>query len=726
MSTRLSNKKLCRTDLHSKPVNRSFYGKKKMKMFAVFAVLALFFLLHVSPLLGQEESDPFLWLEEVEDQKALEWVKAKSGATVAELEKHPDYQPLNQKILQVLNSKERIAYPSLIGDYAYNFWQDETHPRGIWRRTLLADYFSATPDWETVLDIDELSRREGEKWAFKGATLLYPAYDLCMVYLSRGGSDAVEMREFDLVKKTFVENGFFVPQAKGSVAWVNRNTLLVSTDFGPASTTTSGYPRIVKIWHRDTPLNGARTLYEGRESDVRAGGGLINTPERQYIVITRRITFFTSWSFVLENEKLVKLDIPDDAQFYGFFKNQMLVHLKSDWAIGGTTLRQGSLISIDYDQFLMGERSFAVIFEPDERSSLEEVATTRNALLLLKLTNVVSELFRYTLQDGRWISEKVAAPDLGSISLAATDHLSDHYFFTFTNYLTPTSLYYVPANGKKIDKVKSLPHFFAGADLLVEQFEVASKDGTKIPYFVVRPKKAKMNGANPTLLNGYGGFEIARRPIYSPTNGLAWLEKGGVYVVANIRGGGEFGPRWHQAALKENRQRAFDDFIAIAEDLIRRKITSPRHLGIQGGSNGGLLVGVAFTQRPDLFNAVICSVPLLDMQRYNKLLAGASWMGEYGNPDLPEEWAYISKYSPYQNLFADKRYPRVFFTTTTRDDRVHPGHARKMAAKMEAQEHPFYYFENTEGGHGSGVTNEQKAKMLTLEYIYLLKMLRTR
>jgi prolyl oligopeptidase len=695
-----------------------------MKTVVFFTLITLVSWSAASVLFSQEEADPFLWLEEVEGEKALEWVKAKNAATVAELQKHSEYPAMQKKILELLNSKDRIAYPSLAGDYAYNFWQDDKNPRGLWRRTLLADYFSPDPDWETVLDLDALSRKEGENWAFKGATFLYPGNDLCLVHLSRGGSDAVEIREFDPLNKRFVEGGFFVPQAKSGVSWIDRNTLLVSTDFGPGTTTTSGYPRITRIWHRGTPLSGARTLYEGLVSDMGVWSGTENKPERQYIVVSRRMTFYTGHTFVLENGRLIKLEIPDDAQFNGFFKNQMLVELKSDWTTGGTTYRQGSLISLDYDRFLMGDRAFSVIFEPSERSSLAGMTTTKNALLLLKLTNVVSELFRYTLQDGKWVAEKVAAPDLGSIGLAATDDLSDHYFFTFTNFLTPTSLYYVAANGKKIEKVKSLPHYFDSKNLMVEQFSAASKDGTQIPYFVVRSKNAKPNGLNPTLLYGYGGFEVSMQPGYSSVNGVAWLARGGIYVVANIRGGGEFGPKWHQAALKENRQKAFDDFYSVAEDLIRRKFTTSRHLGIEGGSNGGLLVGTAFTQRPELFNAVLCAVPLLDMRRYSKLLAGASWMGEYGDPDRPEEWAFISKYSPYQNVFSGKQYPRVFFTTTTRDDRVHPGHARKMAAKMEAQGHPFYYFENTEGGHGSGVTNEQRAKMLSLEYIYLLKILK--
>ncbi len=695
-----------------------------MKMCELILFTGIWLLGCAVVVIGQESNDPFLWLEEVDGPKALEWVKAHNAATVAELEREPEYPALYTRILGVLNSRERIPYPGLAGEYVYNYWQDAQNPRGLWRRTLLADYLQPDPEWETVLDLDVLSRKEGEQWAFKGATFLYPGNDLCMVSLSRGGSDAVEIREFDLVKKTFVADGFFVPKAKGGVAWIDRNTLLVSTDFGPGTLTTSGYPRTTRIWYRGTPLSGARTLYEGQETDMGVWGGVSDTPERQYITVSRSLTFYTAENLVLENGRLIKLDIPADARLYGFFKNQMLIHLKSDWPAGGETYKQGALISIDYDKFLMGGRAFSVIFAPSERSSLDGVAATRNGLLVLKLTNVVSELFRYSFLDGQWVGEKIPAPEMGTLGFSGTDDLSDHYFFTFTNFLTPTSLYYVPASGKQIAKVRSLPNFFNSSGLQVEQLTVASTGGVEIPYFVVRAKKAKMNGANPTLLYGYGGFEVAMQPGYSAINGLAWLERGGVYVLANIRGGGEFGPEWHQAALKEHRQRAYDDFAAVAQDLIRRKITSPRHLGIEGGSNGGLLVGVAFTQHPELFNAVLCSVPLLDMQRYNKLLAGASWMGEYGNPDLPEEWAWISRYSPYQNLAAGKRYPRVFFTTTTRDDRVHPGHARKMAAKMEALGYPFYYFENTEGGHGSGVTNEQRAQMLTLEQVYLWKMLK--
>ena len=694
-----------------------------MKRYISFLICISFFL-WPSFLISQEQNDPYLWLEEIEGEKALEWVKARNKTTVEILENHPEFQGLNKKILEILNSKDRIAYPSIQGEYVYNFWQDDKNDRGLWRRTPLKEYFKDSPKWETVLDLDVLSKKEGEKWAYKGANFLYPEFNLCMLSLSRGGSDAVEIREFDLKNKTFVVDGFYIPEAKGSVSWINRNTLLVSTNFGEGTTTTSGYPRITKIWKRGTSLNEAITLFQGYETDVSVGGVVDNKPERQYVIVHRGITLYTSNVFVLNDDKLIKLEIPEDAQFIGIFKNQLLVELKSDWNIAGKTYKQGALISINYNKFLKGDRNFEIIIEPEKLSSLVSVSNTKNYLLINKLTNVRSELFKYFLKDGKWSHEKVNAPDYGTIFVSSTDDYSDQYFFSYQNFLTPSSLYYIPNNGQKMEKVKSLPHYFNSNKFEVKQFETPSNDGTPIPYFVVFSKETKFDGSNPTLIYAYGGFEISMLPRYSSIIGVSWLEKGGVYVLANIRGGGEFGPKWHRAALKENRQKSYDDFISVSEDLIQRKITTPQRLGIMGGSNGGLLVGVVFTQRPNLYNAVVCSAPLLDMKRYNKLLAGASWMAEYGDPDIPEEWTYIKNYSPFHNLFASKKYPKVLFTTTTRDDRVHPGHARKMAAKMEDQGHESFYFENTEGGHGAGVTNEQRAFMMSLEFTYLLKLLK--
>ncbi len=695
----------------------------KTKIFILFLVTGL--LLIPNLIISQEQEDKYLWLEEVESEKSMDWVKAQNKKTIDVLKGQPEFQDIYDKTLEIYNSKDRIAYPSIQGKYLYNFWKDENHKRGIWRRTSLKEYQKDNTKWETVLDLDALSKKEGEKWAYKGAAFLYPDFDRCMLMLSRGGSDAVEIREYDLKKKDFVKDGFFIPESKGSESWVDKNTLIINTNFGEGTMTTSGYPRISKIWKRGTPLTEATILFEGNETDMGIWGFVSNTPERQYIMVYQAITFYTSNVYVMENDKLIKLDIPKDASMQGVFKNQILVELKSDWNVVGNKYKQGSLLSIDYNKFLKGDRNFNLIYQPDNRSSLVSVSSTKNYLLLNRSTNVKSELYKYYLKDNKWLNEKVKAPDFGTISVSSTDEFSDQYFFNFQNFLIPSSLYYVADKSDKIQKVKSLPEFFDSSKFEVKQFEVASKDGTKIPYFMVYSKNMKFDENNPTLLYAYGGFQSSKLPFYSASYGSSWLERGGVFVLANIRGGGEFGPKWHQAGLKENRQRVFDDFIAVSEDLIKKKVTSPQHLGIKGGSNGGLLVGVAFTQRPDLYNAVVCAVPLLDMKRYNKLLAGASWMGEYGDPDIPEEWEYIKKYSPYQNVFESKDYPKVFFTTTTRDDRVHPAHARKMAAKMDSQNHDFFYFENTEGGHGSGVTNEQRAFSSSLQFTYLLKMLKS-
>ncbi len=429
-------------------------------------------------------------------------------------------------------------------------------------------------------------------------------------------------------------------------------------------------------------------------------------------------SFYTGTYYVIENGKLVKLDLPEDIELSGIFNKMVILQLKSDLTVEDKTFMQGSVVSINYDDLVAGKKNFQLIISPDERSSVTGVSSTKNALLVNMLNNVKSELYKYTW-NGKWESEKIGAPEYGNISLGTSDSESNDYFFYFTNFLEPSTLYYGDAEKNTIKKVKSLPSFFPTEKYQVQQFEAISKDGTHIPYFVVGAKNMKYDGNNPTLLYAYGGFEIPELPSYSATTGTAWLEKGGVYVLANIRGGGEFGPKWHQAGLKENRQRVYDDFHSVAESLIEKKITSPKKLGIFGGSNGGLLVGVAFTQRPDLYNAVVCAVPLFDMKRYNKLLAGASWMAEYGNPDIPEEWAYISKYSPYQNVKKGMNYPEVFFTTSTRDDRVHPGHARKMVAKMSDMGYKIYYFENTEGGHAAASTNDQRARMYALIYSYL-------
>ncbi len=670
------------------------------------------------------DDDPFVWLEEVEGEKALEWVEDRNQESLGVLEKLPTFQAMLDRHLAIYNSDERIAYPSIRGEHLYNFWRDAEHERGIWRRTSLEQYRQSDTEWHTVLDVDALAEAEDENWVYKGNSCLYPDYQRCMISLSRGGADATVEREFNAETGEFVENGFQLTEAKSSVDWVDEDQLIISTDFGDGSMTDSGYPRIVKIWQRGTPLSDAKTLFEGETSDVGTWGYVINTPEGNYTVVHRSVTFYTSRRYLLRDGKLVELQIPDDADFNGLFKNQALVSLKNDWSVGGRTYPQGALISIGLDDLLQGSRDFSIVETPTATRTIASVGGTRNQLLLSILDNIRSELWRYRFVDGAWQKEKVDAPGFGTVNLGSQSETDDSFFFNYEGFLNPDSLYYVSDN-QRSEKLKSLPEFFDASPYIVSQHAALSKDGTRVPYFMVARKDLLLDGTNPTLIYGYGGFEISLRPSYSATVGSSWLNHGGVYVVANIRGGGEFGPRWHHAALKENRQRAYDDFIAVAEDLINHKVTSPDHLGARGGSNGGLLMGAMATQRPDLFNAIVCQVPLLDMQRFNKLLAGASWMAEYGNPDIPEEWAYIKEYSPYHNLDALRDYPKVFFTTSTRDDRVHPGHARKMVAKMLQMEKPVYYYENTEGGHAGASNNRQAAYVNALIYSYLLDQLQS-
>ncbi len=685
----------------------------------ILAALSLTSLMSLS-----QNEDPYLWLEEVNGKKALEFVETQNKICFDRLTIRKEYQSVYDKSLEILNSNERIVYPSTHAEFVYNFWQDKDHPRGIWRRSPKTAYQSGKPAWDVLLDIDALSKKDSVLWVYKGAGGLYPKYERFLVHLSKGGGDAVITREFDVNKKEFIEDGFYIPEAKGGASYLDENTLVVSSDFGENTMTTSGYPRQVKMWKRGTPLKDAKLLFEGEKNDVSCSGYVVRDGEKVFLMINRGITFYSGHQFVWNGKQAVKLDIPEDSDVSGLLNNQLIITLKSDWTLNKDIYKQGSLVSLDFTALQRGEKKIQLLFQPDEFSSVSGVSSTKNKILVNVLSNVKSELYTYAFESGKWVAEKIKAPDFGTIYLNDTDEFSDEFFFTYSNFLTPPTLYAANASDKTIKPYKSLPAFFDASKYKVEQFKARSKDGAMIPYFVVSSKKIKYDGTNPTLLYAYGGFEVPMLPFYNGVTGNAWLENGGVYVLANIRGGGEFGPKWHQAGLKEKRQTVYNDFHAIAEELISKKITSAKHLGIMGGSNGGLLVGVAFTQRPDLYNAVVCQVPLLDMKRFNKLLAGASWMGEYGDPDKTEEWEFIKTYSPYQNLKKEAKYPEVFFTTSTRDDRVHPGHARKMVARMAEMGHPVLYYENLEGGHAGSSTNEQRARTSALQYSYLLMKLK--
>ncbi|HET9332199.1 MAG TPA: prolyl oligopeptidase family serine peptidase [Gemmatimonadota bacterium] len=668
------------------------------------------------------EEDPFLWLEDVEGERALAWVESQNASTLAELAKQAVYDSIYDESLAILNSQDKIDYPTILGDRIYNFWQDAEHERGIWRRASWESYLSGAPDWETVIDVDALAEEEEVPWAFHGATCHAPSYRRCLVRLSRGGADAVEVREFDLESSTFVEGGFHLPEAKSSVAWRGPDALIVTTDFGAGSLTEAGYPRVAKLWTRGTPLEAATVLFEGAVTDVGVWAGTVDTPEKSFAIIYHSPTFFESRVHVLEADGALRLiDVPLDA-ILDLTGRDLVVYLRSPWEIEGRSFAQGSVLAIDFERFLQGDRAFEVVVEPGPRTTVEGVRVARGELLVSVLDNVVGELWRYRRQGGEWIGEPVPAPGMGSVNVVAADPLSERYFFTFGTYTQPTTLYQGGPGGE-VREVRRMPGMFDAEGLVIRQLEATSADGTRVPYFVVHREEIREDGENPTLLYGYGGFQISETPYYGSIRGKAWLERGGVFAAANIRGGGEFGPAWWKAAQKENRQRAFDDFLAVAQDLIDRGISSPRRLGIEGGSNGGLLVAAAMTQRPELFEAVVIEVPLLDMRRYHTLLAGASWMAEYGNPDIPAEWEYLRRYSPYHNVSAAAEYPRALFYTTTRDDRVHPGHARKMAARMLDLGHPVYYYENTEGGHGAGVTPEQRARMYAIVHTYLIDRL---
>jgi len=663
--------------------------------------------------------DPYQWLEDVEGARSMAWVKEQNAVSQPQLEATPGFQALHERLLAIYNSKERIPGVQKRGHWLYNFWQDQSDPRGIWRRTTLGEYRKPEPKWETVLDIGKLSDAENVKWVWKGATCLYPDYRRCLVSLSRGGADAVEVREFDTVAKAFVKDGFFSPESKQDVAWRDADTIYVARDFGPGSMTTSGYPRVVKEWKRGTPLAAAKTVFEGKEADVGTSASVVNEPHRKYETIRRSITFYSGEDYLREGDHWIRLQVPIDS-ITGIADGWLFVQLRTAWKPAATEFKAGSLIVADLGKFLSGGRDFEALFEPGARVALEDYIVTRDRVVLNVLDNVKGRVVEVSRQGGKWVRKEVAVPPSSTIGIGPYDRdTSDDYWMTVTGFTAPTTLYLEAPGGTKREKLKSLPAFFDAKGLEVSQFEATSKDGTKVPYFVVMRAGTKLDGTTPTILYGYGGFEVSMTPSYSGTIGAAWLESGGAWVLANLRGGGEFGPEWHAAAQREGHQHAFDDFIAVAEDLERRGIASAAHLGIMGGSNGGLLVGATFVQRPELFKAVVCQVPLLDMKRYSHLLAGASWMGEYGDPDVPGDWAFISKYSPYQNVKKDVKYPRVLFTTTTRDDRVHPGHARKMVAKMEAQGHDVLYFENTEGGHGAGSTPAQQAYMWAITYAFL-------
>ncbi|HET8930807.1 MAG TPA: prolyl oligopeptidase family serine peptidase [Acidimicrobiales bacterium] len=664
-------------------------------------------------------TDPYLWLEDVTGEKQLDWVRARNDRTVDAYTRTDDFTTLESRIREILDTDARIPYARRRGRYLYNYWRDAEHVRGLWRRTTLDQYVLDDPEWDVLVDLDALAAEEGENWVWSGAQVLRPDQNRALISLSRGGADATVIREFDLVTRRFVSgtDSFELPEAKTDISWIDVDTVFVGTDFGAGSLTDSGYPRIAKRWRRGTPIADAETVFEGETTDVAVGAGYDNTPGYERSFVDRAIDFYAAYQYELKPDgTLVKLDVPDDARV-SVYRDHMLVRPRSGW-LGHPA---GSLLATDYPSFLEGSRDMTVLFTPDEHTSLEQYTWTQNHLLMVTLRDVQTRMRVLTPGPDGWTDEELdGLPDATTTSVIDVDpREGDDFFLNSSGFTTPATLLSGTV-GQRLEAIKQAPSFFDSGDITVTQHFATSDDGTQVPYFVVGSNR---DTASPTLLYGYGGFENSMVPAYSGGVGRAWLERGNTYVIANIRGGGEYGPTWHTQALKGNRHKVFEDFAAVAKDLVARGITTTEQLGVQGGSNGGLLMGVMLTRYPQLFGAIVCQVPLLDMLRYHLLLAGASWMAEYGDPDNPDEWRFLSEYSPYQNTDPDVAYPPILITTSTRDDRVHPGHARKMVALLEEQGHEVWYYENIEGGHGGAADNAQAAFKSALTFTFLAEKL---
>ncbi|SHE67213.1 prolyl oligopeptidase [Microbulbifer donghaiensis] len=669
--------------------------------------------------------DPYMWLEEVDGERAIEWVKEQNAKTSTHLEQGSLYKSLYADALAALNAEDRLPEITQKGDWLYENHHSKAHPRGLYRR-ISADQFNRGGErWETVLDIDALSSTEGKKWVFKGMNCEDDAQTRCLVALSAGGGDAVELREFNARDKKFVKDGFFAPVAKQSAIWLDADRLLIASALGDNAATSSGYARSTKLWQRGEPLAKAKPIMEIPTDSVWLRPIAIGSGDQRSVILSEALDFWNSRVFAYRDGKVVPLPLQQSAVIEGALGDELVVKLNKDWEVDGKSWPLGSLVLVSQDALLQGEAKVSALVTPSKTEVVNSVVVSEAGVLVTMLDDVKGRAYFYRRGDNGFNRSALAFPDNGQLAIATYDDESGNAYLTWENFVTPPTLYRFDTKADKLDRLLVQSPTFDGSKFKIEQYFAESRDGTKVPYFAVMAKDVKFDGSNPTHIFSYGGFRNALLPSYSgsyePLNGAygkLWLERGGVYVLANIRGGSEYGPAWHAAALRENRVKSYEDFAAVAEDLIARKITKPERLSIEGRSNGGLLVGASMTRRPDLFNAVICGVPLLDMKRYHKLLAGASWMGEYGNPDT-DDWNFIKEYSPYQNLKAETEYPSVFFFTSTRDDRVHPGHARKMAARMKEMGQKVEYFENLEGGHKGSATNEQLAHRVALMYAHL-------
>jgi prolyl oligopeptidase len=672
--------------------------------------------------------DPFIWLEDAHGARAMAWVEAENAKTTAALESDPRFKTLYNDAKTIAEAKDRIPEPNMLGGRVWNFWQDADHQHGIWRQTNLPDFKSAAPNWRTVLDLDALSKAEKANWFWKGANCHEPEEVRCILSLSDGGEDAVTAREFDLVNGRFAEGGFSLPSGKQEIAWEDSETLLVAREWKSGELTKSGYAFVVKRIKRGQPLDAAVEVFRGSADDVGVSPFTLSDGTGHSAVFLQRAVSIFEFEFYLAGSKgPLKLAVPMKSDFLAMVDGRLIVSLHEDWKrTGQPTLPQGSLVSLELAAVAADPQHLhpALVYAPSAREAFVEAGATRRHLIVHTLDNVNGRAFSYTPEpNNRWSRRQLDLPDNISVNVVDTDLHSDQAFIQVAGFLTPPRLLLVDLGTASLSTVKTLPAKFDASRDVVEQFEATSKDGTKVPYFIVHPRTAKMDGSTPTILNAYGGFMDALTPTYSAELGKLWLERGGAFVLANIRGGGEFGPAWHEAGLKTHRQRIYDDFAAVGEDLIAKGFASSSHLGIRGGSNGGLLMGVEFTQHPHLWRAVDIQVPLLDMLRYEQIAAGSSWVAEYGSVSVPAEREFLASISPYNNLQRGVEYPEALIWSTTKDDRVGPQHARKFAAKLSAMGVPYLYFEVIEGGHAAGATLLEQAKMRAREYTYFSRKL---
>lgn len=704
-------------------------------------IIALFFcVLAVSScsLTSNTPSDPLSkdlsYLEEIESPQVRRFVEVENVLSTARLKTDPLFPVIEKEILDIVTAKDKLPMFFFLHGYLYQYWQDQIHVRGQLKRIAVADFNAKKDNWEVAFDLDKLAKAEGQNWVWKSLNCYKKDQTKCLFFLSNGGKDAITAREYDLNKKEFVQDGFSFPESKSQFEWYNENTILWTDATNPKKLTTSGYPQVLKSIKRGQKLDEATFITDVPQHYVSIDCWSLEDQGNLHFVIYKSISFYEYEVYYLADlatQKLVKVPIPKDAEFRTIFKDQIVFSIKSDYPLGPKVARPGTLLSFPLFT-LQTMQNPEIIFLPSNTEVLQATTTSRDRLWLSTLSDVKRTLMTVDRVNNKWVLKKfnhqLPNHTQGNWALQAIDNDTNRTYFNYTNFLTPSQIYFSEAADKpnlKLKLVKTAPKRFDAAKFTSEQFKVKSKDGTLIPYFVVRAKNLKYDGKNPTLQYGYGGFEAAMTPYYLGVPGKVWLSRGNVYVLANIRGGGEYGPEWHKAALGVNRQKAFDDFAAVSEDLIKRKITSSQHLGIMGGSNGGLLTSALLVQRPDLYSAVVSEVPLTNMIRFNKLLAGASWQAEYGNPDIPTERDALMKYSPLHNIRPGTKYPEPFYITSTKDDRVHPAHARQMVARLKQLGYPVLYFENIDGGHGRAANLKEYATMLGMEYTYLFLKLST-